>query len=159
MAWSPQRERLAFVTNDGLFRIIEETGSALVESQGEVIEACALSPQRDRVATGEHDRTVRVREADTGVELTVLTDHQDRVGSVAWSSSGRYVASASDDRTCRLWDVPESRQLTVLRGHENYADDVSWAPDEQRVITRGRNLDRSGMGRGYRSASRRPQRS
>ncbi|MGW1404965.1 nSTAND1 domain-containing NTPase [Streptomyces sp. NPDC002403] len=134
VGWSPHN-RIAFATNDGLLRIADEAGTTLVELRGEVIEGCAWSPRGDRVATGGHDGAVRVREADTGAELTALTGHQDWVGRVAWSSSGRYLASASDDRTCRLWDVTESRQLTVLRGHENYVDDVSWAPDEQRVVT------------------------
>ncbi|MFF7364790.1 WD40 repeat domain-containing protein [Streptomyces sp. NPDC008125] len=134
VAWSSLHNRLAFTTNDGLFRIADGTGATLAESRGEVVEACAWSPQGDRIATGGHDGTVRVR-ADTGEELTVLTGHQDWVGRIAWSAGGRYLASASDDRTCRLWDVAESRELTVLRGHENYVDDVSWAPSEQQVVT------------------------
>ncbi|MFE8005092.1 AAA family ATPase [Streptomyces sp. NPDC057418] len=137
VAWSPlpQDDRLALSTNDGLFRIQDDTGAVLVEKRGEVVESCAWSPDGRRIATGGHDGTVRVREADTGTELTTLTGHQDWVGRVAWSPGGRFLASASDDRTCRLWDVAESRQLTVLRGHDNYVDDVAWSPDEQRIAT------------------------
>ncbi|MFJ3084524.1 WD40 repeat domain-containing protein [Streptomyces halstedii] len=137
VAWSPLPgdSRLALSTNDGLFRVLDDTGTVLVEERGEVVESCVWSPDGRRIATGGHDGTVRVREADTGAELTVLTGHQDWVGRVAWSPGGRFLASASDDRTCRLWDVAESRQLTVLRGHDNYVDDVGWSPDEQRIVT------------------------
>ncbi|MBT2901718.1 WD40 repeat domain-containing protein [Streptomyces sp. McG3] len=137
VAWSPipRDGRLALSTNDGLFRILDEAGSVLVEQTGEVVESCAWSPDGRRIATGGHDSTVRVREADTGTELATLTGHQDWVGRIAWSPGGRFLASASDDRTCRLWDVAESRQLTVLRGHDNYVDDVTWSPDEQRIAT------------------------
>lgn len=137
VAWSPipQDDRLALSTNDGLFRILDEAGTVLVEQRGEVVESCAWSPDGRRIATGGHDGTVRVREPDTGTELATLTGHQDWVGRIAWSSGGRFLASASDDRTCRLWDVAEARQLTVLRGHDNYVDDVTWSPDEQRIAT------------------------
>lgn len=135
VAWSPLPDRIAFSTNDGLFRIGDTAGTTLVELRGEVVEACAWSPCGARIATGAHDGALRVLDAETGTEIAVLSGHQDWVGRIAWSPSGRYLASVSDDRTCRLWDVAEGRQLTVLRGHENYVDDVSWAPDEQRVVT------------------------
>ncbi|MFH9469055.1 WD40 repeat domain-containing protein [Streptomyces clavifer] len=135
VAWSPQVSRVALSTNDGVFRIVDEAGTTLVEQRGEVIEASAWSPDGRRIATGGHNGTVRVLEAGTGAELTVLTGHQDWVGRIAWSPGGRRIASVSDDRTCRLWDVAEGRQLTVLRGHDNYVDDVAWAPDEQRLAT------------------------
>ncbi|WP_406461322.1 WD40 repeat domain-containing protein [Streptomyces sp. NBC_00111] len=137
VAWSPlpQDGRIALSTNDGLFRILDDTGAVLVEQRGEVVESCAWAPDGRRIATGGHDGVVRVRDADTGTELTSLAGHQDWVGRIAWSPGGRLLASASDDRTCRLWDVAESRQLTVLRGHDNYVDDVAWSPDEQRIAT------------------------
>ncbi|MFI6124893.1 AAA family ATPase [Streptomyces sp. NPDC051064] len=131
----PRDGRLALSTNDGLFRILDDTGAVLVEQRGEVVESCAWSPDGRRIATGGHDSIVRVRGAEAGTELTALAGHQDWVGRIAWSPGGGFLASASDDRTCRLWDVAESRQLTVLRGHDNYVDDVAWSPDEERVVT------------------------
>ncbi|MFF3762807.1 AAA family ATPase [Streptomyces sp. NPDC001922] len=135
VACSPLDNRLALGTNDGLFRVMDDTGSVLFEHRGEVVEACSWSPDGSRIATGGHDGTVRVRSARTGAELQALTGHQDWVSRIAWSPAGRMLASSSDDRTCRLWDVTECRQLTVLRGHDNYVDDVAWAPDELRVAT------------------------
>lgn len=135
VACSPTDNRLALSTNDGLFRVVDDRGRALFEHRGEVVEACAWSPDGGRIATGGHDGTVRVHSARTGTELLCLTGHQDWVGRIAWSPGGRMLASSSDDRTCRLWDVHECRQLTVLRGHDNYVDDVAWAPDELRVAT------------------------
>lgn len=132
---SPQDNRLALSTNDGVFRVLDAAGNTRFEHRGEVIEACAWSPDGRRIATGGHDGTVRVWSADTGTELMSLAEHQDWVGRIAWSASGRLLASTSDDRTCRLWDVTEHRQLTVLRGHDNYVDDVAWAPDELRLAT------------------------
>ncbi|MGW1881576.1 nSTAND1 domain-containing NTPase [Streptomyces sp. NPDC001970] len=135
VACSPQHQRLALSTNDGLFRVVDEAGGTLFEHRGEVVEACAWSPDGLRIATGGHDGTVRIRSAESGTELCALTGHQDWVGRIAWSPGGRMLASSSDDRTCRLWDVADSRQLTVLRGHDNYVDDVAWSPDELRLAT------------------------
>ncbi|MFC9285598.1 AAA family ATPase [Streptomyces sp. NPDC057052] len=135
VACAPQGERLAFSTNDGLFRVTDGRGGTLFERHGEVVEGCAWSPDGGRVATGGHDGAVRVLSALDGTELLKLTEHQDWVGRVAWSPSGRLLASCSDDRTCRLWDIGEGRQFTVLRGHDNYVEDVAWSPDETRVVT------------------------
>ncbi|KPI25794.1 WD-40 repeat-containing protein [Actinobacteria bacterium OV320] len=135
VAWAPQGERLAFGTNDGLFRIADGHGGTLFERQGEVVEGCAWSPNGGRIATGGHDWAVSVRSASDGTELLKLTGHQDWVGRVAWSPSGRLLASCSDDRTCRLWDIGEGQQFTVLRGHNNYVEDAAWSPDETRIAT------------------------
>ncbi|MGW2043809.1 nSTAND1 domain-containing NTPase [Streptomyces sp. NPDC001858] len=135
VAWAPQGGRLAFGTNNGLFRIVDGHGGTLLERQGEVVEGCAWSPEGGRIATGGHDGAVCVLSALDGTELLKLTEHQDWVGRVAWSPSGRRLASSSDDRTCRLWDIGEGRQLTVLRGHDNYVEDMAWSPDETRIAT------------------------
>ncbi|MFD9038549.1 nSTAND1 domain-containing NTPase [Streptomyces bottropensis] len=134
-AWSPLDDRLAISTNDGLFRILRPGQDSTSDRRGAVVECVAWCPEGSRIATGDHDGTVRVWSAQEHVELGSLTGHQDWISRIAWSSSGRFLASASDDRTCRLWDVAECRQLTVLRGHDNYVDDVTWSPDEDRVAT------------------------
>lgn len=41
-----------------------------------------------------------------GTLLATLTDHPDRVTSVAWSSDV-HLASASEDRTVRVWWLGE----------------------------------------------------
>lgn len=89
VAWAPQGERLAISTNDGLLRVTDGHGDTRFDQHGEVIEGCAWSPDGGRIATGGHDGTVRVLSASDGAELLKLTDHQDWVGRVAWSSTGR----------------------------------------------------------------------
>ncbi|MEU2899287.1 nSTAND1 domain-containing NTPase [Streptomyces sp. NPDC001273] len=135
VACSPQGDRLALSTNDGLLRVTDGAGGTLFQRRGEVVEGCAWSPDGRRIATGGHDGAVRVLSASDGTELLKFEEHQDWVGRVSWSPSGRLLASCSDDRTCRLWDTSDGRQLTVLRGHDNYVEDAAWSPDDARVAT------------------------
>ncbi|MFD6326429.1 AAA family ATPase [Streptomyces sp. NPDC058442] len=135
LAWAPHGDRLALSAADGLFRVLDGTGSTVFDLHGAPVEGCSWSPDARRIATGGHDGTVRVMSAVDGTELRKLTGHQDWVGRVAWSPSGGKLASCSDDRTCRLWDTSDGTQLTVLRGHGNYVEDAAWSPDEERVAT------------------------
>lgn len=134
-AWSPLDDGLAISTNDGVLRVVHQDQDGTFDAQEAVVESVAWSPDGSRIATGDHDGTVKIWAARAGVVLASLTGHQDWISRITWSSSGRFLASASDDRTCWLWDVAECRQLTVLRGHDNYVDDVTWSPDEERIAT------------------------
>ncbi|MGW3565812.1 WD40 repeat domain-containing protein [Streptomyces sp. NPDC000941] len=64
------------------------------DHRGAVVESVAWSPDGSRIATGDHDGTVRVWSAQAGAELSALTGHQDWISRIAWSSSGRLLASA-----------------------------------------------------------------
>ena len=46
-----------------------------------------------------------IYDAQTGEELSLITGHTDRVGSVSFSPDGETLASGSFDSTVRLWDV------------------------------------------------------
>ena len=77
------------------------------------------------MASGGHDATVRLWDADTGEHLRTLNGHTDEVWSVAFSPDGRTLASGSWDGTVLLWDVSSFIQLAV-------------EPLEKRITTLGK---------------------
>jgi len=53
--------------------------------------------------SGGDDRTVRVWDATTGLEVARML-HDSAVNSAVFSADGKYVVSGSDDQTVRIWD-------------------------------------------------------
>ena len=99
--------------------------------------AADFSPDGIRVATGSHDKTARIWNAETGEELVTLTGHTDFVESVAFSPDGSTIVTGSDDRTAKIWDVESGQELGTLKGHVDELNSVSFSPDGARIVTAG----------------------
>jgi eukaryotic-like serine/threonine-protein kinase len=85
------------------------------------VRAVAFSPDGGRICTGCGNGTVRLYDAATGDEITVLTGHKSSfrydVIAVRFSPDGKWIASCSLDGTWKLWDAATEREAITLRGH------------------------------------------
>ncbi|KIK55713.1 hypothetical protein GYMLUDRAFT_248521 [Collybiopsis luxurians FD-317 M1] len=85
-----------------------------------VIESVAYSPGGQYVVSGSADDTVRIWNAQTGVQVgKPLSGHIGTVTSVAYSPDGQYVVSGSLDETVRIWN----------------AQTIAYSPDGQYVVS------------------------
>ncbi len=78
------------------------------------IYAAALSNDSKTAYTGGHDGTVRVWDAETGLQRRVMTGHSDWVWGLAVHPSANMIASASHDGTVRFWDPTAGTQLGAV---------------------------------------------
>jgi len=78
-----------------------------------------FSRDGSKLASGSHDRTMRIWNVTTGKVEQMLEGHSDPVMSVAFSRDGSKLASRSDDRTVRVWNVAIGQVEQILKGHSD----------------------------------------
>ena len=71
----------------------------------------------------------------SGIELAVLTGHENAVHSANFSPDGNQVVTASKDNTARIWSKPSSVELAVLPGHENTVTSANFSPVGKQIVT------------------------
>jgi len=78
------------------------------------IYAGAFSVDSKTAYTGGHDGTVRVWDAETGIQQRVLTGHVDWVWGLAVHPKRNIIASASHDGSVRFWNPSTGAQLGAV---------------------------------------------
>ena len=114
LAWSPDGESLAFVTQDSIAGLIETSGGRLVRTfpgHGGGIWRLAWNRDGRRLATCGKDGVLLVFNTQTGDQVAQLMHGAGslEVHAVDWSSDGRRLLTGGYDLTVRNWDA--------FRGH------------------------------------------
>jgi WD40 repeat protein len=78
------------------------------------VAALTFSPDGRRLATASHDRTVRLWDVASGLELHQLVGHTDWVTSAAFTPDGATLATTGNDGTVRLWDAATGAVRAML---------------------------------------------
>lgn len=98
-----------------------------LRGHSEEINRIAWSPDGRFLTSSSFDKTVRIWDVRTGVELTTLEDHHETVYSIAWSPDGRLLASCSHDRQIIVRDLPANRKFhSSPRLHTGSVYDLAW---------------------------------
>jgi WD40 repeat protein len=141
VAYSPQGDMI--LSTNHFKSVIElwdaETGQlcGALDGHTDVVEGIEYSPDGSRIASGSHDRTVRVWDAATKECLRVLEGHAEWVKGVAYSPQGNQLASASIDNTVRLWDVETGECRFILIGHSEAVQTVAYSMNGNLLASAG----------------------
>ncbi|MGE3065550.1 MAG: WD40 repeat domain-containing serine/threonine protein kinase [Hyphomicrobiaceae bacterium] len=103
------------------------------------IEALAALPQRDLIATGGSDMTVKLWFADGLTLRRTYRGHRAPVTALAIAPGGRALASGSADGNLRLWSLASTRLTASARAHQGAIAAIAFAPRDRIVATAGRD--------------------
>lgn len=97
------------------------------------INAYEYHPSGRYLATASPDRTIRLWDAKTLQEISVLHGHTAGVRDIAFSPDGRWLASGSKDGTVRLWDAG-ARQWLKPHSERPQTSVMAVSPDGTTVL-------------------------
>jgi len=98
----------------------------------------AFSPHGTHIASGSEDRTIRVWNRSSGMEVLTLRGHDHRVNSVAFSPDGTCLVSGSRDKTVRVWyddATPDAEVLPALREQGYKMNSVAFSTNGTLVVS------------------------
>jgi WD40 repeat protein len=113
----------------------EDPGIAVLLGHSDYVYTAGYSPDGTRIVSASRDKSIRIWDARTGVQLEVLLGHGDRVFSAAYSPDGTRIVSASRDKTGRVWNSRTGAQLFELAGHGEAVTSAVYSPDGTRIVT------------------------
>ncbi|MEL6813719.1 MAG: hypothetical protein AAFP03_02770 [Cyanobacteria bacterium J06598_3] len=151
IAYSPNGESLASVSDDGTLKVWQADGS---QARSVVVDAhpenprlnsraldVAYSPDGGLIAVAQSNGAVTLWPAgDAGAQEIVprkIAAHSDWVTAVAFHPEGGGIATAGRDGAIKLWAVADGQLLKTFRGHKGWVNSISWSPDGQRLVSGG----------------------
>jgi WD40 repeat protein len=81
----------------------------------DIVTSVAFSLNRQHLASGSDDKTIKLWRLRDGKLMQTLSGHQDGVTSVAFSPDSQTLATSSHDGTVKLWRVVDGKFLKTLQ--------------------------------------------
>lgn len=94
----------------------------------------AFSNCEKYIVTASEDKTARIWDRSSGIELAVLRGHEEWVLFGSFDPKSERVITASDDHTARVWDL-KGNPIFVLQGHEKSVAKARFSPDNRWILT------------------------
>ncbi len=137
--FSPDSTCIASASNDQtvkMWNALDAPGQGTVAHTAAAISSMAVSEDGTRVALVLRNRTLEVRDTQTGGVVAAFAAYaRDGGRDAALSRDGRYVAAVLDEFTPIVWDVESRNVVSAFTGHQGRVYAVCFSGDGQRVAS------------------------
>jgi WD40 repeat protein/transcriptional regulator with XRE-family HTH domain len=102
------------------------------------IMGLAYSPDGTRLATFADDGTVKVWDADSGIELINIPTGElasNVYRSLSFSPDGKLLAASAAPHLAKVWEADSGQEVLTLSGHADEVTAVILSPDGKRIAT------------------------
>jgi WD40 repeat protein len=136
LAWSPDSNRLASGSTDGVIRIWNaHSGQLMATLNGHTREVNSIAWNSDgsRLAsTGWYDESLRIWDTRTN-QIIMIVDTGLILNSVAWSPDTTQLATSTEDGRIVIWDSATG-QVRAQFASGSGRHSVDWHPDGTRIV-------------------------
>ncbi len=98
------------------------------------VVSVAVTPDGRYALSGSKDKTVKVWDIESGVEVRTLSGHSNSVRALAVTPDSRFVLSGSDDHTVKVWDIESGVEVRTLAGHSGSIYALAVTPDSRYAL-------------------------
>lgn len=132
-------ERIAAASHDWTVSLWESSRqsepAALLEGHKNAVQALAVDPLGQWLASGGADRTVRLWNLDTQQMRRTYRNHSDFVSALAFSSDSATLAAGSLDGSIKLWSTLSGRLQRTFTGHKSRITSIAFSPDDNLIAS------------------------
>jgi WD40 repeat protein/serine/threonine protein kinase len=139
LAYSPNGQRLATASHDGMARIWDvRTGTALRSVRHQLgVVSVQFSDDGTRLLTGARDRTARLWDVETGQGVVEPLRHEGLVFAARLRADGHRIATLSGTDGAWLWEASRSPPWPVTCRHAGPVRMARFDPASRRVVSIG----------------------
>ena len=141
VTYSPDGTLLAVGTSIGVWLYDADTYEEIDLLTGHTawVACVVFSPDRQTLASGSWDKTIRLWNPHTGQHKTTLKEHTGNVTTMAFSPDGSTLASGGGrwDIKIRLWDTVTGTLKATFIGHTEDVTSVVFSPDGKMLASGG----------------------
>lgn len=116
--------------------------TVIQRGHGQVVKSSLTDPSGKYVFTASRDRTIKMWDRESGLEIRTFFGHKHTVNHlVVWSTSKDYktgeafIASTSADNTARIWDLDGKEMFRAEA--KDYMTSVAISPDGKYLVCGG----------------------
>ncbi|MCW5317995.1 TIR domain-containing protein [Nostoc sp. KVJ3] len=95
----------------------------------------AISLDGQIIASGSKDRTIKLWNLETKLEIRTLSGHSFWVRAVTFSPDGKILVSCSDDKSIKLWNWKTGKEIGTLTGHSKEVTTVAISPNGETLAS------------------------
>lgn len=108
-----------------------------LQEHRDVVEGVAFSPAGDTLLSASVDEKILAVDLASRKVSHSMTDHTNRVVSVATSQNGKYIATGSLDKTAKIWSAVDFKPLANIDNTGGQVYTVSFLPPGDQVMVAG----------------------